>query len=172
MNTLYLELVLYLNLGYWTWFTVYLMLNLSPSENVSLDLLYCTCYWLSCILWGFFSFALFSVILVCSDRNISLDFTEYDACWKSMKDCDFGPFTGEIHLWEVQMEVSWRVSGTCLSLAVLKTESKLVQCMYFSSISISRRLVMLLPSTWHLRVLHILYILLCTLPMLMMKCRV
>lgn len=84
--------------------------------------------------------------------------------------CDFGPFTGQIHLWEVQMEVSWRVSGTCLSLAVPKTESKLVQCMYFSSISISTRFVMLLPTTWNLRVLHILYILLCTLSMLMMKC--
>lgn len=44
-----------------------------------------------------------------------------------------------------------RSTDGCLSLAVLKTESKLVQCMYVSYISISRRLVMLLPSTWNVR---------------------
>lgn len=32
-------------------------------------------------------FALFSVFLVFSDINISIDFTECDACLKSMKEC-------------------------------------------------------------------------------------
>lgn len=63
------------------------MLNLSPSQNVTLDLLYCTATGcpVFCGLWGFF--ALFSVILVFSDINISIDFTECDACLKGMKEC-------------------------------------------------------------------------------------
>lgn len=78
------------------------MLNLSPSENVTLDLLYCTCYGLSCILWFGGFFALFSVILVCSDINISIDFTEYDACLKSMKECAIlqVKFTYEKYRWK------------------------------------------------------------------------
>lgn len=86
----YLKPVLYLILDQWTQFTVYLVLNLSPSENVTLDLMHSACSGLShvyFVVFVFVMFVLFSLILVCFDINLSLiDFTQYDACRKSMKE--------------------------------------------------------------------------------------
>lgn len=50
-------------------------------------LIYCTVLATGCLVFCcLFLSALFSVILACSDKNISLDFTEYDSCRKSMKE--------------------------------------------------------------------------------------
>lgn len=93
MNTIpnaYLEPMLCLNLGHWTQFTVYLVLNLSSSENVTLNLMDSTCSGFShmyFVVFVFVMFALFSLILVCFIRNHSLiGFTEYDTCRKSVKE--------------------------------------------------------------------------------------
>lgn len=119
-------------------------------------LIYCTVLATGClVVCGLFLFALFSVILACSDTNISLDFSEYDSCRKSMKEYVIlvhlqVKLTCEKYRWEIIRSGNklkgFCLKSTCLSLPVLKTESKLVQYMYVSYISISR-LVMLLPST-------------------------
>lgn len=50
-------------------------------------LIYCTVLAMACLVFCcLFLFALFSVIFACSDVNISLDFTEYDSCRKSVKE--------------------------------------------------------------------------------------
>lgn len=128
-----------------------------------------------------FLFALFSVILflLCSYINISLDFTEHGACRKSMKE-----YAVLVHLqvkipfekyrWECirsgnKLKSFW-LKSTCLSLAVLKTESKFVQYVYVSSVSISRRLL-----AFHMKFKEEYFIFFtscCVHCMIMMKCRV
>lgn len=103
---IYLELVFYLNLCYWTWVTVYLMLNLSPSQNVTLDLLYCTATGcpVFCGLWGFFCLVLCNP---CVFRYKYFHWFYWVWCLSEEHErmCDFGPFTGQIHLWEVPMKI-------------------------------------------------------------------
>lgn len=69
---------------------VYLVLNLSSSENVTPNLMDSTCSGFShmyFVVFVFVTFALFSLILVCFIRNHSLiGFTEYDTCRKSVKE--------------------------------------------------------------------------------------